>query len=126
MARYKMDVLIFVVNNSGIYQVDSASADAWRQLQQNGLRSTSLSWEVRYEMLTEMCGGRGYFVRTPKELERATREGFLTTREGPTVVNVVIEAGEAKALEFAWQQHLKTKDSSSNPNTNLKREAAKL
>jgi 2-hydroxyacyl-CoA lyase 1 len=111
MARYKMDILIFVINNGGVYQGDSESADAWRGLQgkskdgsaKGGLRSTSLGWEVKYEMVAEMCGGRGYFVRTPEELRRATREGFLATGEGPTVVNVVIEAGEAKALVSFWR-----------------------
>ncbi|KAL4902618.1 hypothetical protein BDW74DRAFT_169488 [Aspergillus multicolor] len=98
LARYRIPALIFVVNNSGIYHGDSTSEDAWKTLQDQtvandtkkseptsdakgttkGLRSTSLLYETRYEMLATMCGGKGYFVRNEEELEKATREGFAT------------------------------------------------
>lgn len=109
MARYRMDILIFVINNGGIYHGDSKTGDEWLQLQANshdgakkgGLRSTSLGWEVGYEKLAEMCGGRGYLVRTPEELERATEEGFRA--RVPVVVNVIIESGsESKLVSFFW------------------------
>lgn len=103
MARYKMPVLIFVINNSGVYHGDSASKASWEEKQvltlsgkPDGLRSSSLGWEVSYEKIAEMCGGNGYLVRTPQELEVATREGF--TSDNVTVVNVIIEAGQAKKL----------------------------
>lgn len=109
MARYGMDVLIFVVNNGGVYHGDSADSDEWLKLQQKslqgvkgGLRSTSLGWEVRYEKIAEMCGGIGYLVRTPEELAKATAEGFKANV--PVVVNIIIEAGQAKKLEFGWQK----------------------
>jgi 2-hydroxyacyl-CoA lyase 1 len=103
MARYGMDILIFVINNGGVYHGDSADSDEWLKLQQKteegkpgGLRSTSLGWEVGYEKVAEMCGGIGYLVRTPEELAKATEEGFKATV--PVVVNVIIEAGQAKKL----------------------------
>lgn len=103
MARYGMDVLIFVVNNGGVYHGDSADSAEWLKLQQKsledvkgGLRSTSLGWEVGYEKIAEMCGGKGYLVRTPDELAQATEEGFKATV--PVVVNVIIEAGQAKKV----------------------------
>jgi 2-hydroxyacyl-CoA lyase 1 len=103
MARYGMDVLIFVINNGGVYHGDSKDSDEWLKLQQkslegvkDGLRSTSLGWEVGYEKTAEMCGGKGYLVRTPEELARATEEGFRATV--PVVVNVIIEAGQAKKV----------------------------
>ncbi len=103
MARYGMDILIFVINNGGVYHGDSADSDAWLELQQKslkgakgGLRSTSLGWEVGYEKMAEMCGGRGYLVRTPEELAKSTEEGFKA--KVPVVVNVIIEAGKAKKL----------------------------
>ncbi|PSN72854.1 2-hydroxyacyl-CoA lyase-like protein 1 [Corynespora cassiicola Philippines] len=109
MARYNMPILIFVMNNSGIYHGDSEEEEQWLKLQKKsckgeagGLRSTSLGWEVRYEKMAEMCGGNGYFVRTPEELEKATEEGFRSRTV--TVVNVVIESGSGKKLEFAWQK----------------------
>ncbi len=109
MARYGMDVLIFVVNNGGVYHGDSDDAAEWLELRgrtiegkyDGGLRSTSLGWEVGYEKIAEACGGVGFLVRTPEELERATREGFEEGRV--CVVNVVVEAGKGGKLEFGWQ-----------------------
>ncbi|OJJ46099.1 hypothetical protein ASPZODRAFT_152330 [Penicilliopsis zonata CBS 506.65] len=119
MARYRIPALIFVINNSGIYHGDTATEAAWRVLQDQtaandtissenddqtqklGLRSTSLLYETRYEQLATMCGGNGYFVRSEEELEKATREGFLSDR--PTIVNVIVEPGVGKKIAFAWQ-----------------------
>ena len=115
MARYGMDILIFVINNGGVYHGDSDDAESWLQLQgktlqglhRSGLRSTSLGWEVGYEKIAEACGGVGYLVRTPEELARATREGFTEGR--PCVVNVMVEAGKGQKLEFGWQAAAKEK-----------------
>ncbi len=103
MARYDMDILIFVINNGGIYHGDCEDADDWLRLKGNsvegrgmGLRSTSLGYQVRYEKMAEMCGGKGYFVSTPEELEKATEEGFKA--KVPVVVNVVIESGATNKL----------------------------
>ncbi|KKK25843.1 putative 2-hydroxyphytanoyl-CoA lyase [Aspergillus rambellii] len=116
LARYRIPALIYVVNNSGIYHGDSTSESAWKALQDQtasndtkadgkdtakGLRSTSLLYETRYEMLATMCGGRGYFVRNEQELEAATREGFLS--DTVTVVNMIVEPGIGKEIGFAWQ-----------------------
>ena len=109
MARYNMDILMFVLNNGGVYHGDSDDAEAWLAMQKKtqegaevgGLRSTSLGWEVGYEKIAEACGGQGFLVRTPEELETATVEGFQSGRV--CVVNVVIEAGKGKKLEFGWQ-----------------------
>lgn len=103
MARYGMDILIFVVNNGGVYHGDSADSNTFLRKQRNtiegregGLRSSSLGWEVGYQKIADMCGGKGYLVRTPEELERATEEGFRA--RVPVVVNVIIEAGQAQKL----------------------------
>ncbi|KAI9722710.1 MAG: hypothetical protein M1812_001641 [Candelaria pacifica] len=109
MARYGMDILIFVMNNGGVYHGDSDDANEWLKMQrrsaegakEGGLRSTSLGWEVGYEKIAEACGGKGFLVRSPEDLERATIEGFKA--KVPCVVNVIIEAGSAKKLEFGWQ-----------------------
>jgi 2-hydroxyacyl-CoA lyase 1 len=108
MARYGMDVLMFVINNGGVYHGDSKNSDEWLKLQKkslesvkDGLRSTSLGWEVGYEKIAEMCGGKGFLVRTPKELAHATEEGFKATV--PVVVNVVIEAGQANKVVSSFR-----------------------
>lgn len=112
MRRHEMDVLILVMNNSGVYSGDSADREDWfakqkRLLHGGGssgrrdrLKSSSLMHETRYEQLADLCGGKGYFVRTEEELERATREGYQEDRI--TVVNVIIEPGNDKNISFAW------------------------
>ncbi|GAB7356175.1 hypothetical protein MBLNU459_g6765t2 [Dothideomycetes sp. NU459] len=110
MARYQMDVLIFVMNNGGVYHGDSDTADEWlaRQTksvqgdttQGEGLRSTSLGWEVKYHDIAAACGGKGFLVRNAAELGEATREGFAA--KCPVVVNVLIESGSKNKLEFGW------------------------
>lgn len=109
MSRYQMDILIFVMNNGGVYHGDSDTAEEWLRRQkksvegksgEGALRSTSLGWEVGYEKIAEACGGKGYLVRTPEELERATREGFEASV--PVVVNVMIESGSKGKLVSAY------------------------
>ncbi|KAL9024762.1 MAG: hypothetical protein Q9196_006271, partial [Gyalolechia fulgens] len=71
MARYGMDVLVFVINNGGVYHGDADDVQHWDALQQStlfpsnhetgeanpGLRSTSLSFGTQYEGLASMVGG---------------------------------------------------------------------
>lgn len=107
MARMGMDVLVFVINNSGIYFGDSDSVedfDRKRELTMRGepgLRSWALSFETRYEKLAEACSGLGYFVRSPEELQRATMEGFKA--RVPVIVNVAIRSGRVeKPVRALW------------------------
>jgi 2-hydroxyacyl-CoA lyase 1 len=109
MARYQMDVLVYVMNNGGVYHGDSDDAATWTEMQSRtgrgettgGLRSTSLGWEVGYEKIAEACGGKGWCVRTEEELAHATREGWNAGVVG--VINVIIEAGKGTELSFGWQ-----------------------
>lgn len=117
MRRHDMDVLIFCMNNSGIYSGDTADAADWKAKQRrlldssgsserrDRLKSSSLMHEARYEQLAEMVGGRGIFVRTEEDLEMATREGYAEARV--TVVNVIIEPGNDKNISFAWMEKKK-------------------
>ena len=121
MSRYGMDILIFVMNNGGVYHGDSDTADDWLRMQGvtlqqstrdarpagsekqegGGLRSTSLGFEVSYEKIAEACGGSGYLVRTREELASATEAGFKDSKV--CVINVIIESGKKGKLEFGWQ-----------------------
>jgi 2-hydroxyacyl-CoA lyase 1 len=105
MARMGMDVLIFVINNGGIYFGDSKTEKDWMEKQERtkrnepGLKSWALGWEVKYQKLAEACGGLGFFVRTPEELEKATIAGFNATV--PVIVNVIIQSGGVeKAVSY--------------------------
>jgi 2-hydroxyacyl-CoA lyase 1 len=107
MARFSMDILIFVINNGGIYFGDSNTTEDYVQKQERtakgepGLRSWALGYEVRYEKMAEMVGGKSFFVRSPDELHRATIEGFKATC--PVIVNVIIESGKVEKASFGWQ-----------------------
>ena len=99
MARYEMDVLIFVMNNSGVYRGDADSAEKYRERQKNtiagtttegkGLTAWSLGYETNYQKIGEMAGGIGILARTPEELKEATKKGYEARM--PVVVNVIVD-----------------------------------
>ncbi|KAL8648603.1 MAG: hypothetical protein Q9210_004893 [Variospora velana] len=119
MARYGMDVLIFVINNGGAYHGDADDREQWEELQQStlsphatspseakegansGLRSTSLSFGTSYQNLATMVGGLGIEAGTVEEIEEATRRGWECGKV--CVVNVLVGNGEGGKLEFGWQ-----------------------
>ncbi|KAL8902126.1 MAG: hypothetical protein Q9207_004875 [Kuettlingeria erythrocarpa] len=119
MARYGLDVLIFVINNGGVYSGDADDEKSWTALQQStltvpgqgtaskgqevnkGLRSTSLSFGTSYQNMATMVGGLGLEARTIQEVEEATRQGFQCGKV--CVVNVIVGKGEGGELEFGWQ-----------------------
>jgi 2-hydroxyacyl-CoA lyase 1 len=100
MARYQMDVLIFIMNNSGVYRGDADSGDKWEERRRNtvagstkdgkGLSAWSLGYQTAYEKVAEMAGGVGIVARTPEELKKATEEGY--NAKVPVIVNVIIDA----------------------------------
>lgn len=99
MARFQMDILIFVMNNSGLYRGDSDSSEKWHEKRSNtvagttkegaGLTAWSLGFETDYGKLAEMAGGIGITARTPEELRDASIRGFKASV--PVVVNVIID-----------------------------------
>lgn len=99
MARFQMDILIFVMNNSGLYRGDTDNKDSWEERRRNtvagttqqgkGLTAWSLGYQTDYQKVAEMAGGIGILARTPEELRKATEEGFKA--KVPVVVNVLID-----------------------------------
>ncbi len=132
MARYGMDVLVFVINNGGVYHGDADDEGRWLELRdvtlggpsssysggntdnvgekekKKGLRSTSLSFGTRYENLATMVGGLGIVARTPVEVEEATRKGWECGKV--CVVNVIVGKGDNGKLEFGWQASSRKSD----------------
>uniref|UniRef100_A0A1I8IW83 2-hydroxyacyl-CoA lyase n=1 Tax=Macrostomum lignano TaxID=282301 RepID=A0A1I8IW83_9PLAT len=106
LARYRMPVLLVVINNSGIYS--GVPADVLRQLlQQDGaapssgalsasaalrLPATSLTSECRYDLAAEALGGYGRLVRSVGELRQAFAE-FAGVRDRPCLINAIIDTG---------------------------------
>lgn len=123
MARHRMDIVVIVMNNSGIYKGDATSATQWKEMQDRtsandtatsnskdrakSLRSSSLLYETKYEYLAEMVGGRGFFVRSEQELEIATREALQEKDRVPCVLNVILDPGINMDASFGW---LETKE----------------
>lgn len=99
MARYGMDCLVFVMNNSGVYHghADSTEEHATqvRATKEgrgaDGLRSWSLGFETRYDMFADAVGGKGYLVRTSEELQRAAVEGFKATVILPAIFDGILD-----------------------------------
>lgn len=114
MARFSMDILIFVMNNSGLYRGDTDSKEAWEERRRNtvegttqqgkGLTAWSLGYQTDYQKLAEMAGGVGFLARTPEELRRATEEGFKA--KVPVVVNVLIDPQADLAMVCAGMSML--------------------
>lgn len=99
MGRYQMDILIFVINNNGLYRGDTDTTEKWQELQKvtvaggtagsKGLSALSLGYETDYQKIAEMAGGIGMLVRTPEELKQATVEGYKA--RVPVVVNILVD-----------------------------------
>lgn len=99
MARYEMDILIYIINNSGLYRGDADTSESWQQRQKvsidgktaqgGGLTATSLGYETAYHKIADMAGGIGMVARTPDELKKATEEGYKARM--PVVINVMID-----------------------------------
>ncbi|KAF2215746.1 hypothetical protein CERZMDRAFT_104889 [Cercospora zeae-maydis SCOH1-5] len=111
MARFQMDILIFVMNNSGLYRGDANSAEEWERRRKNtvagttqqkgaGLTAWSLGYQTNYQKIAEMAGGIGIVARTPEELKQATEIGFKA--KVPVVVNVLIDPQADLLMDFSW------------------------
>lgn len=105
MVRYRLPIVIVIVNNGGIYGgFDQETFDAMRA-QGDVTQVTppsALSVGVRYEQMMQMFGQRGHYVQTVPELRRAVAES-LSNVGGPSVVNVAISpSSDRKPQTFAW------------------------
>lgn len=110
MARYEMDILIFVINNSGLYRGDADTSEGWQKRQKvsidgqtasgGGLTATSLGFETAYHKIADLAGGIGMVARTPEELKKVTEEGYKARM--PVVVNVMIDPQVDLVMDFSW------------------------
>jgi 2-hydroxyacyl-CoA lyase 1 len=133
MARYHMDVLIFVMNNGGVYHGENypltsdptspappssssvlvSASESWQEDPRRSkatLPPTALSYGTRYDIMAKALGGEGYHVTNEEELIDAVQKGYHTN--GPVVVNVCIESGGGGKLEFAWLKSEKESEKS--------------
>lgn len=113
MARYRMPVIVVVMNNGGVYHGVSddspAYGQAWesdRRREERTLPSTALGWETAYEVVARGLGGRGLRVETEEQLQSAVEEAWAYTA-GPTLLNVIIRSGAGGELSFGWLEKAK-------------------
>lgn len=70
ICRYKLPITVVVLNNGGIYRGD------FENLGNDGDPSPlTLSANGHYEKLIEAFGGKGYYAKTPAEVEKYVAEG---------------------------------------------------
>ena len=91
MARYGMDVLIFVMNNGGVYHGDSDDGEEWRALQRVTLAgptvassssSSSSSSEMGAAMATASGSGSGSGSGSRSGIKTGSTTNTNTTRGG--------------------------------------------
>ncbi|XP_072781777.1 2-hydroxyacyl-CoA lyase 1 isoform X4 [Taeniopygia guttata] len=105
ICRYNLPILIIVVNNNGIYT--GLDANSWEQMLKFGdpvtcVPPVSLLPNAHYEKIMSAFGGKGYFVKTPEELQNALKAS-VTDKQTPSLINVMIDPqSERKKQEFPW------------------------
>lgn len=130
MYRYKLPIVIIIVNNGGIY--GGFDAETYNNIRSDGdlpqmyiifkfyishtyfihiekknllifrTPPTALTVETRYEAMSEMFGHAGYFVKTIPEL-RKSLNGALKIKDRPTILNVIIgPSSDRKEQSFNW------------------------
>ncbi|XP_068617555.1 2-hydroxyacyl-CoA lyase 1 isoform X2 [Battus philenor] len=105
MVRYKLPVIIIIVNNNGIYS--GFDKDTLKEIQSYGdiaqsTPPTALSSEVRYEKMMEMFGETGYLCRTVEEIESAIQKAVKIV-DKPTIINILINPqSNRKPQTFNW------------------------
>lgn len=106
IARYKLPVIVIVMNNSGIY--NGFDKETWEAFHHSGehlaltLPPNSLQPGCRYDQIVAMFGGKGFNVETVQELRDAFTES-LATLDQPCVINVRIDGmAQRKPQDFDW------------------------
>ncbi|XP_063537099.1 2-hydroxyacyl-CoA lyase 1 isoform X1 [Cydia strobilella] len=105
MFRYKLPVIIIIVNNNGIYS--GFDKEVMADIQSGGdpaqtTPPTALSVQVRYEKMMEMFGETGHLCRTVPEIQQAIKAAVAVT-DRPSIINILINpASSRKPQAFNW------------------------
>lgn len=97
--RSRLPVIIIVMNNSGVYH--GVDPKLYETLDAKPLPSTALQLETKYHLLAESLGARGYLVHTLDEVQTAFEDALAHPTE-TSVLNIIIDVGKDKKLEFGW------------------------
>ncbi|VVC26155.1 Thiamine pyrophosphate enzyme, N-terminal TPP-binding domain,Thiamine pyrophosphate enzyme, C-terminal [Cinara cedri] len=105
MVRYKLPIVIIVINNNGIY--GGVDESTWTAVQNYDnltevIPPNCLSVNIHYENILTMFGRKGHFCTTTEQISNAVREAFLDT-SGPSFLNIMINpSADRKPQNFAW------------------------
>ncbi|XP_012063574.1 PREDICTED: 2-hydroxyacyl-CoA lyase 1 [Atta cephalotes] len=105
MFRYKLPVIIIIVNNNGIYS--GFDNETFKQIQASGDPTQvtppySLTSETHYEKLMEMFDKKGHFCTTVKDIQQALQLS-LKVVDSPSLINIMINPqAERKKQQFNW------------------------
>ncbi|XP_060840857.1 2-hydroxyacyl-CoA lyase 1 [Rhopalosiphum padi] len=105
MVRYKLPIVIIVVNNNGIY--GGVDESTWSLVQDSEnltevIPPNCLSVNIHYENILTLFGRKGYFCTTVEQVSIAVRNAFMDT-SGPSFVNIMINpSADRKPQNFAW------------------------
>ncbi|XP_030406740.1 2-hydroxyacyl-CoA lyase 1 isoform X2 [Gopherus evgoodei] len=105
ICRYNLPVVIIIVNNNGIYR--GLDADSWKEMLKSGEPTVCappvcLLPNSHYEQIMSAFGGKGYFVKTPEELQNALKAS-LVEKQVPSLINVMINPqADRKQQDFHW------------------------
>ncbi|CAG9130596.1 unnamed protein product [Plutella xylostella] len=105
MFRYKLPVIVVIVNNNGIY--GGFDKETYNDIQSAGdvtlcTPPTALSNEVRYEKMMEIFGETGHLCRTVDDIQAALKKALAVT-DRPSIINILINPqSNRKPQAFNW------------------------
>ncbi|XP_071451656.1 2-hydroxyacyl-CoA lyase 1-like [Hetaerina americana] len=106
MFRYKLPIIIIIVNNNGIY--GGFTKEDWPSIQESqdelalANPPTALSVNTHYEAMMGLFGKKGHFCETIPELKEAIRAS-LSVQDHPSIINVMINpSADRKQQSFSW------------------------
>ena len=89
IVRYKLPVVVIIMNNNGIYGGDRRGPVALPDFLKNDPAPTSFVPDAKYHVMMEAFGGDGYYVKDEQSLAAALKQAFAARK--PAVVNVAID-----------------------------------
>ncbi|XP_049800666.1 2-hydroxyacyl-CoA lyase 1 isoform X1 [Schistocerca nitens] len=105
MFRYKLPVIIIIVNNNGIY--GGFEKEFFKDLQEAGeitkvTPPSALSVNARYDKMMGIAGYDGYYCTTVQQLQSAVRNSLMVN-DRPSIINVSINpSADRKPQNFGW------------------------
>lgn len=105
MFRYKLPVIIIIVNNNGIY--GGFDKEMFKEIQEAGevtkvTPPPALSVNARYDKMMGIGGYDGYYCTTVQQLQSAVRNSLMVN-DRPSIINVSINpSADRKPQNFGW------------------------